>query len=152
MLILRQSEDVERIIPILLDALPFEDRLRTELSSLDLAIYEAVFDERLVGAVALRWAELSEIAILGVDRSARQLGHGTAIVGRVIEEARLRGVHHILVGTASFSLDNILFYQKCGFRMSHVRRDHFTRSFPEIEPIVWRGITLKDMIVFELLL
>jgi GNAT superfamily N-acetyltransferase len=149
MLFLRQTEDIEQIVPVLVDALPFEDRLRAELSSPELTVYAAMLDEELIGAVAVRWVEPSEIALLGVDTAMRGHGHGQAIVGQVVEEARRRGFDRILVGTASFSLDNILFYQKCGFRMSHVRRDHFPTAFPDIEPIIWRGITLKDMIVFE---
>ena len=33
--------------------------------------------------------------------------------------------------------------------MSHVRRDYFKTHFPELEPPVWLGITLQDMIVLD---
>ena len=53
------------------------------------------------------------------------------------------------VGTGSVSLDNLAFYQKCGFRVSHVRRDYFHYIQP---PLVVDGMTLRDMIVFEYVL
>jgi len=105
--------------------------------------------EELIGAIVVRWADPSEITLLGVDSRFRRRGYGRQIVAAVLVEARKRGVARIEVGTASFSLDNILFYQRCGFRLSHVRRDFFAQQFPDLEPPVYQGITLRDMIVFD---
>lgn len=52
----------------------------------------------------------------------------------------------LLVGTASAALDNIAFYQKCGFRMFEIRRDFFDYIQP---PVYENGIRLLDMIVFR---
>ena len=52
----------------------------------------------------------------------------------------------LLVGTANCSLDNIAFYQKCGFRMDHVRRDYF---WYHRTPVVEHGIPVRDMLVFR---
>jgi len=149
MLCLRESKEVDLLVPILLDALPYEERLRRELSDPDLTVYAAWLGKELVGAAAVRWDTTGEIVLLAVDANKRGQGHGTAIVSAVIEDARHKRVDTMLVATASFSVDNIIFYQKCGFRMSHVRRDFFRANYPEVEPIVWCGITLRDMIVLD---
>jgi hypothetical protein len=52
----------------------------------------------------------------------------------------------LLVGTANSALDNIAFYQKCGFRMSAVKRDFFAYIQP---PLREQGIEMRDMIVFS---
>jgi hypothetical protein len=56
-------------------------------------------------------------------------------------ELRGRG-RTLLVGTANSALDNIAFYQKCGFRMYAVRRDHFAYIQP---PLTDNGIVMRDM-------
>jgi len=52
----------------------------------------------------------------------------------------------VLVGTANSSLENIAFYQKCGFRMDHVRRDYFVYVQP---PVIQNGIVMRDMLVLR---
>jgi len=149
MLSLRETEEIEQLAAILRDALPYEDRLRAELSDPLVTPYAAVLDSEIVGAAAIRWDAPSEMTLLAVDAKRRGRGYGKAIVAAIVEEARARGVGRLLVSTASFSVDNILFYQKCGFRMSHVLRDYFATAFPEKQPPVWGGITLRDMLVLD---
>jgi ribosomal protein S18 acetylase RimI-like enzyme len=43
-------------------------------------------------------------------------------------------------------LENIAFYQKCGFRMFEIRRDYFAYIQP---PIAEHGIVLRDMLVLR---
>ena len=81
-----------------------------------------------------------------MDKARRGQGIGRTIVASILQEARSRCVKRMLVGTGNFSLDNIAFYQKCGFRMSHIRRGHFDHIEP---PEVWQGIKPRDMIVFD---
>ena len=50
------------------------------------------------------------------------------------------------MGTANSALDNIAFYQKCGFRMSAVKRDFFDYIQPRQRE---HGIEMRDMIVFS---
>jgi len=61
------------------------------------------------------------------------------------ELCRRRG-HVLLVGTANAALENIAFYQKCGFRMFEIRRDYFAYIQP---PISEHGIVLRDMLVLR---
>ncbi len=145
--------DTDALVQILHDADEGDARIRAALSSSALNSYAAWDNQELVGAAVVRWADVpaedSEIVLLAVTLSRRGQGWGKRIVAALIEEAQRRGVKRLLVGTGSLSLDNIAFYQKCGFRMSHIRRDHFHYIQP---PLVVDGITLRDMIVFEYVL
>ena len=52
----------------------------------------------------------------------------------------------MLVGTGNASIDNIVFYQRCGFRMDHIRQNYF---WYHQEPDFENGIQVRDMIVFS---
>ena len=143
---LAQNTETETLVALLEDALTSEPTRRAMLSDTSLTSYAAYQNGKLVGAAVLRWGEESEIELLAVDGARRGQGIGRAIVAEVLEEARRRGVTRLLVGTGNFSLGNIAFYQKCGFRMSHVRRGRFDAADP---PELWQGIRLRDMIVFD---
>ncbi|WP_431802709.1 GNAT family N-acetyltransferase [Halobacillus andaensis] len=87
--------------------------------------------------------ELKNIAIVPDRR-------GTGIGKQVLTESctmfQKRGFREIIVGTANSSLENIAFYQKCGFRMNSIRRDFFC-DYPT--PLYENGIRALDMIVFS---
>lgn len=140
------TAETDAVVELLEDALSSEPIRRAMLADTSLTSYTAYRDSKLVGAVVVRWGDESEIELLAVDAARRGQGIGRAIVAAVIEEARQRRVTRLLVGTGNFSLDNIAFYQKCGFRMSHIRRGHFGTVEP---PEFWQGIKLRDMIVFD---
>lgn len=61
-------------------------------------------------------------------------------------EGTLLCAHALLVGTANASLENIAFYQKCGFRLYAVRQNYFDYIQP---PIMEHGIPIKDMLVMR---
>ena len=126
----------EALVALLEDALSSEPTRRVMLADSRLTAYAAHQNAESVGAIVVRWGDKSEIELLAVDAARRGQGIGRAIVAEVLAEARRRGVKRLLVGTGNFSLDNIAFCQKCGFRLSHVRRGHFDAVEP---PEFWKG-------------
>lgn len=140
------NAETETLVALLENALTSEPMRRAMLANASLTSYAAYRDSEIVGAVVVRWGSESEIELLAVDAARRGQGIGRAIVAAVVEEARRRDVKRLLVGTGNFSVDNIAFYQKCGFRMSHVRRGYFDNIDPQE---FWQGIKLRDMIVFD---
>lgn len=138
--------ETEILVTLLEDALSNEPTRRAMLADTTLTSYAAYRDGEIVGAVVVRWSDESEIELLAVDKARRGQGIGQAIVAELVEEARRQGLKRLLVGTGNFSLDNIAFYQKCGFRMSHIRRGYFDTIDP---PEFWQGIKLRDMVVFD---
>jgi len=143
---LTAPSDAAAVSQVMYDALE-PDELRWALINDPAASTYAAYDgESLVAGAVVRWGTESEIDLLAVDDSRRGQGIGKHVVKLLLAEAQARAVQRVVVGTASVSLDNILFYQKCGFRMSHVRRDYFDHIIPPIEE---HGIRLRDMIVFD---
>ncbi len=138
--------EAEPLLPILHDALPDEALCRTSLINPAHTIYAARQAGCLVGAAVMQWADESEIMLLAVETSRRGQGIGQAIVSALLELARQRKFQIMRVGTDSLSPENLMFYQKCGFRMSHIRRGYFDSFHP---PLVSRGIVLRDMVVFD---
>ncbi len=139
---------VEALVPLLLLAEPSERALRWSLAHLSDAVYRLDVGGALAGAATVRWegdpCEIVELAV-GPDRQGQGLGR--RFLDWIAAEARRRGRRAVEVGTANASLGNIAFYQKCGFRMDHVRPDYFW-YYPE--PVVEHGIVARDMLVLRL--
>jgi ribosomal protein S18 acetylase RimI-like enzyme len=142
--------DAQRLVAILHDAEEDDDRLRGALGDPACQAYAAVSGDAAVGAAVVRWARgqslvPSEILYIAVVDAQRRSGIGRKIIEAIVAELPAHG-RRLLVGTANSSLDNIAFYQKCGFRMHSVRRDYFTYIQP---PIQEGGIVMRDMVVFD---
>jgi ribosomal protein S18 acetylase RimI-like enzyme len=137
----------ESLIPLLHDAEEDDERIRAALRESACQGYVARAGEQPVGAAVMRWAEgePSELLYLAVVEGARRQGHGRRIVAALQAELPRRG-RSMLVGTGNCSLDNIAFYQRCGFRMYGVKRDFFSYIDP---PLSENGILMRDMIVFS---
>ncbi len=143
-----QSSEVDNLLPILKDADEGEERIRAALHDDRHVSYAAFAGEQLVGALTVRWDKReSEIIYIAVSPELRKRGYGKAMLKTLLrDEARKRGIHTLLVGTANSSWDTLSFYQKCGFRMDHVRKDFFSYIQP---PIIEDGITMRDMLVLK---
>jgi GNAT superfamily N-acetyltransferase len=141
------AAEAEKLVPILHDAEEDDERIRAALRDPACQAYAGVVGGETVGAAVVRWSddEASEILYLAVAAGERGKGHGRRIVAAVQAELPAHG-RTLLVGTANSALDNIVFYQKCGFRMYAVQRDHFAYIQP---PLTENGIVMRDMIVFS---
>lgn len=148
-IILRQvaAEEVDTLFPLLLLAEPSDEALHWSLNNLSDTVYRAEDAGQVVGAATMRWgSEPCEIVELAVAEHRQGQGLGRQIIESLIAEGRRRGKRSMLVGTANSSIGNIVFYQRCGFRMDHVRRDYF---WYHRERGMENGIWIRDMIVFS---
>ncbi len=136
------------LLPVLTDAEEGEERIRATLLDPNCTVYASWLDGTLAGAAVVRWEEdePSEIMYIAVVPDLRGCGYGKQIMHFFQEELRRRGGHSLLVGTANAALENIAFYQKCGFRMFEIRRDYLAYIQP---PIAEHGIVLRDMLVLR---
>ena len=139
--------EVEALVPLLLLAEPSERALRWSLAHLSDAVYRLDADGALAGAATLRWeGDPCEIVELAVAPERQGRGLGRVFLDWIVGESRRRGRRAVEVGTANASLGNIAFYQRCGFRMHHVRRDYFSyMRAPRVE----HGIEVRDLLVFR---
>jgi GNAT superfamily N-acetyltransferase len=140
--------ETDFLLPVLGDAEEGEERIRAALLDPTCTAYASWLDGQLAGAAVVRWEEdePSEIVYIAVVPDLRGHGYGKQIIHFFLEELRRRGGHSLLVGTANAALDNIAFYQKCGFRMFEIRRDYLAYIQP---PIAEHGIVLRDLLVFR---
>jgi NAD(P)H-dependent FMN reductase/GNAT superfamily N-acetyltransferase len=141
-----EAVDVEDLVTLLHDAEEDDQLVRDALSSRRYEVYSARLGGRLVGAAVVEWRHgpESEILYIAVDAQRRGQGFGRAILEHLKTELHSRG-GRLVVGTANSSLDNIAFYQRCGFRMHAVKRGYFDYVQPGVTEF---DIPLRDMIVF----
>ncbi|HZI18706.1 MAG TPA: GNAT family N-acetyltransferase [Pyrinomonadaceae bacterium] len=141
------AEEVEAVTPLLLLAEPSEGALRWSLRNLSDAAYALEDEGRAVAAATVRWRRAPcEIVELAVAPERQGRGYGRRLVEWVCRQAARRGLPEIVVGTRTTSAGNIIFYQKCGFRADHVKRDYF---WYYDEPLVEHGVVVRDMLVFR---
>lgn len=141
------GSEIEGVIPVLLQAEGSERALRWGLANLVDAVYRLEVGGKLAGAVTVQWrGDPAEVIELAIDPALHGRGYGRRLLMWVIEEARRRGKAQLLVGTANSSIGNIAFYQKCGLRMDHVRKDYFGYYR---EPVYEDGIQIRDMLMFR---
>jgi ribosomal protein S18 acetylase RimI-like enzyme len=142
------SHETLFLLPMLLDADEGEERIRAVLLDPTCTAYAGWLDDQLAGAAVVRWEENapSEILYIEVVATLRGRGYGKLILRALQGELLVRGGRSLLVGTANAALENIAFYQKCGFRMYEIRRDYFAYIQP---PVFEHGIQLRDMLVFR---
>lgn len=147
---LRQAvpHDHELCLELLHSADEDDDRIRAAMTDAASTTYIAYDGTRAIGAAVMHWQDTDvEIVHIAVIEEMQGLGFGRKIIEALIAQARLRDMSAVLVGTANSSIGNIIFYQKCSFRMDHVRRDYFSYLS---QPVMEDGILIRDMIVFRL--
>lgn len=146
---IRQTDltEVENLLPILMLAEESESALRWSLNNLSDTLYRMDDDGKPVGAATLRWnTEPCEILELAIAEDRQRQGLGRQFINYLLAEGRRRGKTELLVGTANSSIENLIFYQRCGFRMYQVRQDYFWYLR---QPVFENGIRMRDMIVFR---
>ena len=84
-----------------------------------------------------------ELMNLAVSPAWQRKGIGSALLQRAIDELRALGVPQMAVGTGSFG-DQLLFYQRVGFRVTDIERDFFLENYTT--PLWERGVQHKDML------
>lgn len=65
-------------------------------------------------------------------------------MSHAVATAKKQGYKTIEVGTGNSGASQLMLYQKCGFRITHVDRDFFVRHYEE--PIEENGLPCVDMI------
>ena len=95
------------------------------------------------------------LEILSLDSLRENQGIGSALLARVVCEAKALGLRKIVLITTNDNIEAMRFYQKRGFDMARLYRGALTASRklkPEIPLIGAHGIPLRHEVEFELLL
>jgi ribosomal protein S18 acetylase RimI-like enzyme len=140
----------ERFIPLLLLADESERQVRSYLQQGDLYAYGV--DETVSGivlAIPLKDGAV-ELKAVAIEPKEQGRGVGKRMLLAVIDDLRARGLRKAVVGTANAGIGQLAFYQKAGFRLSHIERDFFSpaRGYPEA--MQDNGIRMRDMVWMDL--
>ncbi|WP_411676611.1 GNAT family N-acetyltransferase [Caproicibacter sp.] len=129
-------------LPLLLLADPDEAMINRYLGRSDLFVSESDGVPICVSAVLPLDRTSCELKNLAVEERFQCQGIGSRMIRFLLSfyAARYKKMY---VGTSE---GNFSFYQKNGFRYSHVINNFFTENYPE--PIVENGIILTDMTYF----
>ncbi|HPU63668.1 MAG TPA: GNAT family N-acetyltransferase [Mobilitalea sp.] len=134
---------------LLLLADPSKDTIEEYLKRGD--CYVATDDsDNVIGVIVLlpTRPETLEIINIAVYEDYQGKGIGKQLVSFAIQKAKEKKIKTLEVGTGNSSIDQIAFYQKCGFRITGVDRDFFVRHYKE--EIYENRIQCRDMIRFSM--
>jgi ribosomal protein S18 acetylase RimI-like enzyme len=87
-----------------------------------------------------------ELRVVAVDEALQGQGIGTLMLNAVLFVLAQRGARRAVVGTASSGVRQLGFYQRCGFRLSHIERDYFTPEKGYPADLSENGILSRDMV------
>lgn len=136
--------------PLLLLADDSEQQVRSYYQTGDLFALENGAGETLGIVLVVPHGEgEAELKAVAVVPERHGQGIGKRLLALVLAELRVCGVRRVVLGTGNSGIGQIAFYQKAGFRLSHIERDVFTpaRGYPE--GLEENGIPLRDMVWFE---
>ncbi len=91
-----------------------------------------------------------ELMNIAVDEPFRGKGIGSIMLEKAVGIAAEQGFSEIILGTGTedCSPDQIRFYERNGFRKSHLRENYFVDKYPD-EPIFENGVQLRHMQVLK---
>ena len=109
-------------------------------------LYVASIENEVVGAyVILKTRTLTaEIMNISVNEAYQKKGIGKVLIEHAISTSKNLNIKTLEVGTGNSSIDQLAFYQKCGFRIVGVDKDFFKKHYNE--KIIENGIECVDMI------
>jgi len=123
---------------------PSRDRINSYIETG--TVHIALTNERVVGVYVLINASITmaEIANIAVAEEYQGRGIGKLLIQDAIKKAKEMGSNILEVGTGNSSINQLAFYQRCGFRIVGVDKDFFKRNY--LQEIVENGIVCRDMI------
>jgi ribosomal protein S18 acetylase RimI-like enzyme len=150
LVLIETGDGRELLLPLLLLADESESQVRAYMQAGELFAWEV--GGKAIGIVlAIPEADGAiEFKAVAIAPEWQGQGIGTEMLRSVIESLRDRGVQRVKVGTGNAGISQLAFYQKAGFRLSHIERDFFSvaRGYPA--NLAENGIRLRDMVWMDL--
>ena len=89
---------------------------------------------------------MAELRAVAVAEAEQGRASGRCSSRRCSTPSPQRGVVRVTVGTASSGVRQLAFYQRCGFRLSHVERDFFSAEKGYPPGLTEHGLPIRDMV------
>jgi ribosomal protein S18 acetylase RimI-like enzyme len=130
-------------LDLLLEADPSESSIAAYLS--DSWCFSASDNGRILAGCAVKplTDSLAEIFNVSVYPEHQGNGIGSELLAFVLSQLAKKGINRVELGTGTFG-HQLTYYQRLGFRVESVLKDHFLLSYPE--PIFEKGIQHQDML------
>lgn len=93
-------------------------------------------------------AQTAEILNVAIAENYQNLGLGKRLIQHAIQESKQLNKQKLVVATGNSSINQIAFYQKCGFEMVAIVQNYFIDHYEK--PIFENGIPCKHQLIFEL--
>lgn len=140
------KEDKHIALNLLLEADPSEKIVTDYLYKGRCFVVE---NEDVIGAFVLlpTRSGVIELINISVDEKFQNKGIGKFMISYAVEIAKAEGYKIIEVGTGNSSINQLAFYQKCGFEFKNIEKGFFIHHYDE--EIFENGIQCIDMIRFE---
>lgn len=135
----------EEVMDLLLVADPSRGQVEGYLVNSTIFVYED--DEEVVGVIVLKQhdEEYTEIMNVSVRKTHRGRGIAKELMQKAVEYSRTLEVSHVDIATANSSINQLALYQKSGFRITDINKNHFLNHYET--PIWENGIQAKDQLV-----
>lgn len=130
-------------ISLLLEADPSEENIRVYLNGswcFSASDKEAIVGVCVIKTIACGVAEIFNVSVLP-DR--QQSGIGSELLAYSLRQMRKKSIKRLELGTGTFGYQ-LAYYQRHGFRVESVVRDHFLINYSQ--PIYEDGIQHRDML------
>lgn len=103
----------------------------------------------MIGACVVKALDETTAEIFNVSVAApfQQQGIGSELLRFALHELKNSNVQRVELGTGTFGYQ-LTYYQRLGFRVDSVLKDHFLKHYPE--PIFEQGIQHQDMLCLSL--
>ena len=141
------------LLPLLYLADDAEEHVRAHLD--EGHVFGLVEDGTIIGAVqAVPRHDDDEpgtvdLTLVAVAEVHQRRGAGKRLVALVLDELRQLGFTRALVGTSNAGIGQLAFYQRCGFRMHSIERDHFDAARGYDGTQMENGIVHRDLVWFD---
>ena len=135
----------EEVMDLLLVADPSRGQVEGYLVNSTIFVYED--DQEVVGVIVLKQhdEDYTEIMNVSVRKSHRGRGIAKELMQKSVDYSRELEVSHVDIATANSSINQLALYQKSGFRITDINKDHFLNHYET--PIWENGIQAKDQLV-----
>nr|WP_202903291.1 GNAT family N-acetyltransferase [Gorillibacterium massiliense] len=133
---------------LLLLADPSRDLVESSLSTGKCFVIE--LDDCIAGEFVLSHTQngVAEITNIAVREDFQRQGIGKKLLQSAIQIAKEQGCASLQIATGNSSVNQLMLYQKVGFRIASVEPDYFTRNYQEA--IYENGILCRDRLVLTM--
>ncbi|MBO9728750.1 MAG: GNAT family N-acetyltransferase [Chitinophaga sp.] len=146
--VIRKLSPGERIpYDLLLLADPSVIAINSYLSLSELYVMEQ--GQQIIGSYVLYTNDPEEVEIknIAVNPAWQGKGFGKILLQDATQRARANGFRRLVIGTGNSSIAQLYLYQRQGFEITAVKKDHFMMHYQE--PIYENGIQCKHLIMLE---